>query len=396
MQPNWPSDRAGGGRGDPPRRDAVPVQPHRAGRGAGAGARPGPVAAGHRRRRPGAGAVRRPAARCRGDPARQQRPDRRQRLGGARWPRTPRRSCAPSGRCATRASTSCTSTSRWCPGAAQTALLVKGAPMLGTFHAAGDSAGYRYLRPLRPVARQPPRPPVRGVRGCRRPGHAATSAASTTRCSTASRSTAFAKAEPWPTEGPDDLLRRPPRAPQGPGRAARGHGRRCRPTSGCGWPATGPTPTELQARDRGDDRIEWLGRISDDGEVPPASGAPTCSAPRAARRVVRRRAAGGDGGRHAGRGQRHRRLSQRGHRRRRCRPGAAGRRRPPSATAIARVLEGGARVDALVEAGRKRADTFSMQHLATRYGPCTRPTGELSLLVGPDPVGRGGRVGWAG
>jgi phosphatidylinositol alpha-mannosyltransferase len=40
---------------------------------------------------------------------------------------------------------------------------------------------------------------------------------------------------------------------------------------------------------------------------------------------------------------------------------------PALAAALADVLAGGPRIDALVEGGRKRADTFSMQHLAELY-----------------------------
>ena len=48
--------------------------------------------------------------------------------------------CARSGRCATRTSTSSTSTSRSPPGRRMTALLIHPAPIVATFHAAGDSA----------------------------------------------------------------------------------------------------------------------------------------------------------------------------------------------------------------------------------------------------------------
>ena len=63
-------------------------------------------------RRAGAGTVRRPAARCRRHPARQQHPHRRQRIHGAARPGPARRSCAPCGPSATRTSTCSTCTSR--------------------------------------------------------------------------------------------------------------------------------------------------------------------------------------------------------------------------------------------------------------------------------------------
>src|SRR5690606_31976912 len=35
-----------------------------------------------------------------------------------------------------------------CPGPTATALFLQAAPMVGTFHAAGESAGYRWARPI--------------------------------------------------------------------------------------------------------------------------------------------------------------------------------------------------------------------------------------------------------
>ena len=104
-------------------RPGLPVQPDRPRRRAGAGARAGPRAAraGHEVRvlgpcdgpPPDAGVT----------PARAERPDRGQRVGRTDRARTRRRSCARSGRCATRPSTSSTCTSRSSPGPTMTALL---------------------------------------------------------------------------------------------------------------------------------------------------------------------------------------------------------------------------------------------------------------------------------
>ena len=58
----------------------------------------------------------------------------------------------------------------------------------------------------------------------------------------------------------------------------------------------GPDTEELQARHADDHRIEWLGRISDDGEVPPHPGRPRPLRAGAAGRVLRHRAPRGDGG----------------------------------------------------------------------------------------------------
>ena len=77
----------------------------------------------------------------------------------------------------------------------------------------------------------------------------------------------------------------------------------------------GPDTAELKARFAGDIRVEWLGRLTDDGEGRAAAGADVFCAPSLAGRVVRRGAARGDGGRHARRRQRPPRLPQRRDRR---------------------------------------------------------------------------------
>ena len=47
----------------------------------------------------------------------------------------------------------------------------------------------------------------------------------------------------------------------------------------CGSPATAPRPTTLQARHAGDDRIEWLGRITDEERNRRMAGASVFCAP---------------------------------------------------------------------------------------------------------------------
>ena len=99
-------------------------------------------------------------------------------------------------------------------------------------------------------------------------------------CSTASRSSGSPRPTPWPTDGPDDLLRRPPRAAQGPGRPARRACATCRPTCGCGSAATGPRPSALRARHgrRPPHRVARPPQRRREGA--PACAAPTCSARR--------------------------------------------------------------------------------------------------------------------
>ena len=75
------------------------------------------------------------------------------------------------------------------------------------------------------------------------------------------------------------------------------------------WVASdGPDTEELRARFGADDRIEWLGRISDEEKIARLAAADVFCAPSLAGRVVRRRAARGHGRRHPDRGHRPARL----------------------------------------------------------------------------------------
>ena len=118
----------------------------------------------------------------------------------------------------------------------------------------------------------------------------------------------FAKAEPSPTDGPDDLLLRPPRAPQGPRRAARGHGRAAARRAPVGG-GDGPDTAALRRATRATPASSGSAG-SPTTRRRPAARAPTCSA--------RRRCGGESFGvvlleamaaAHAGRGQRSRRAT---------------------------------------------------------------------------------------
>ena len=153
--------------------------------------------------------------------------------------------------------------------------------MVGTFHAAGDSAAYRLLRRPRCAGwRRRLDLRLRRVEGRRGAGRAGTSVATTRCCSTASSSTRF---RPGRRRTPTDGARRSSSAAAtSTARASTCCSRRWRQLPAdvrCGSPATGPTPRALQARYAGDPRIEWLGRISDDEKIARLRGA-TCSARR--------------------------------------------------------------------------------------------------------------------
>jgi phosphatidyl-myo-inositol alpha-mannosyltransferase len=148
-----------------------------------------------------------------------------------------------------------------CPGPTQTALLFKAQPLIGTFHAAGASAGYRWLNPL-----------VRW--GANKLDQ---------RCAVSedARSLAaealggeyevvfngveletFTKVDPWPTEGPTIFFigRHEPRK----GLAVLLEAMADLPPGVRLWIGSdGPETAALRSRSAGDPRIEWLGRISE-------------------------------------------------------------------------------------------------------------------------------------
>ncbi len=163
------------------------------------------------------------------------------------------------------------------PGPTMTAILFRNAPLIGTFHAAGGSAAYRYLKP--------------GTRWlARRLDH---------RCavSEAARDMAqealggeytllfngieidrYAKGPTWPTAGPTVFFvgRHEPRKGLDVLLDALGS----LPADVHVWVGgDGPETARLQARHAGDPRIEWLGRIDDAEKAARLRGADVFCAP---------------------------------------------------------------------------------------------------------------------
>jgi phosphatidylinositol alpha-mannosyltransferase len=250
------------------------------------------------------------------------------------------------------------------PGPAQTALLVRAAPMLGTFHAAGDSAGYKYLRPLvRWLANR------LDLRCAVSPEAAALAerylGGEYTPVFNGIDVDTYSEAEPWPSEGPTVFFvgRHEPRKGLDVLLDAMGSlPQDCRL-----WVAgDGPDTATLEARFAGDERIEWLGRISDAEKVRRIRAADVFCAPALRGEsfgivLLEGMAAGTpvvasdiDG---------YRTVATDGTDAVLVPPGDAA----ALASALSEVLQGGDRVDALVEGGRKRAESFSMQHLAEVY-----------------------------
>ncbi|HEX9995420.1 MAG TPA: glycosyltransferase family 4 protein [Acidimicrobiales bacterium] len=250
------------------------------------------------------------------------------------------------------------------PGPTMTTLIFKSAPTVGTFHAAGGSAAYRWLRP--------------GVRALAdRLDH---------RCAVSEDATAmaakalggeytlvwngieverYAKAPAWPTEGPTILFvgRHEPRK----GLAVLLDAMEHLPADVRLWVASdGPDTPALRARTAGDPRVEWLGRIGEDEKASRLQGADVFCAPSlhgesfgvvlleamaASTPVV---ASDLPGYRNVARGDVDALLVP---------PGDAG----ALAAALRRVLDGGPLAAELAAAGERRAAEFSMEHLADRY-----------------------------
>lgn len=250
------------------------------------------------------------------------------------------------------------------PGPTLTSILFHNAPLIGTFHAAGGSAAYRYLTPV-----------VRWLAG--RLDH---------RCavSEAARAMAhealggeytllfngieidrFAKPEPWPTVRPTVFFvgRHEPRKGLDVLLSALQH----LPNDLHVWIAgDGPATADLQARYAGDPRIEWLGRIDDDEKASRLRGADVFCAPSlrgesfgvvlleamAAQTPVV--ASDLDGYRNV------------------ARPGTDALLVPPGdpralADALTAVLTDRSCAEALVSSAQHRAEEFSMDVLAARY-----------------------------
>ncbi len=163
------------------------------------------------------------------------------------------------------------------PGPTMTSLLFRNAPMVGTFHRAGDSAAYTVARPgVRWLAK---RLDIR----C---------AVSKDALATARRALGgtyellfngievdrFAKAVPTPTDGPTIFF--VGRHEQRKGLAVLLDALRYLPGNVRLWVAgTGPQTETLRARHGGDPRIEWLGRLSDEEVAARMRGADVFCAP---------------------------------------------------------------------------------------------------------------------
>ena len=163
------------------------------------------------------------------------------------------------------------------PGPTLTTLLVADAPKVGTFHRSGSSLAYSRLRPM-----------VRwAARKLDMRCAVSEEAAATARSALGGEYEPvfngidvahFAKAEPWPTEGPTIcfLGRHEPRKGLDVLLAAMAS---LPPDVRLWIVSDGPQTAALRARSAGDHRISWLGRISDEEKASRLKGADVFCAP---------------------------------------------------------------------------------------------------------------------
>jgi phosphatidylinositol alpha-mannosyltransferase len=148
------------------------------------------------------------------------------------------------------------------PGACMTAALLKPTPLVGTFHAAGNSASYEYLSPaLRWLAN---RLDVRVVVSAEAEALAVEHIGGTyEHLFNGIEIERFAEAEPWPTDGRTIFFlgRHEPRKGLDVLLAALP----LLPADVTVWIGSdGPDTERLRVRHAGDPRITWLGRLSDE------------------------------------------------------------------------------------------------------------------------------------
>jgi len=250
------------------------------------------------------------------------------------------------------------------PGPPLTALVFGAGPMVGTFHRAGESSWYRAFRPL----------------GVWASNHLTVRAAVSEEARAAVARmfggtyevlwngidvATFRDAEPWPATGPTVLFigRHEPRK----GLAVLIDALAYLPPDVQVWiTSEGPETARLQQATQGDSRVEWLGVVSDLEKARRMRGATVLCVPSLGGEsfgviLLEGMAAGTPvvasdiiGYRNVARPDLDALLTPPGD------PAAL-------AGALTIALEGGPKVDALVESGRKRAASFSLESLAIRY-----------------------------
>jgi len=163
------------------------------------------------------------------------------------------------------------------PGCTVTTLVCSSAPMVGTFHAAGTSAAYRWLAPL--TCWLANRLTVRcAVSEDARDLAASGLGGDYLMLNNGIDVERFAKATPWPTEGPTVLFLS--RHEERKGLDVLIKALPLLPSHARVWVASdGPDTARLRAAAAGDARVEWLGRIDEGEKIRRLRGASVLCAP---------------------------------------------------------------------------------------------------------------------
>lgn len=254
----------------------------------------------------------------------------------------------------------------FCPGPTQTALLFKTAPIVGTFHAAGDALAYKGFGPI--VRRVAPRIDIRCAvsEDARRAAAEGLGGGEYEVLFNGVDVDFFAKVDVWPRDERPTILfvgRHEPRKGLDVLLAAMAR----LPAEVRLWVASdGPDTPRLRALVAGDSRIEWLGRISEQEKASRLRAADVFCAPSVSGEsfgVVLLEAMAADTAVVASDLLGYANVA---------RAGQDGVLVPPGepdalAEALTQVLDDPSRRAELIESGTHRAAMFSMERLAERY-----------------------------
>ncbi|MET1040352.1 MAG: glycosyltransferase family 4 protein, partial [Acidimicrobiales bacterium] len=163
------------------------------------------------------------------------------------------------------------------PGPCMTALMIKPAPAIGTFHAAGESFAYKHMGAGTRFLNRRLDLRCAVSEDARKLASSAVSG-SFTLLFNGVEVDRYQAGEPWPTDGPTIFFcgRHEPRK----GLAVLLEAMGSLPADVRLWVGSdGPETAELKARWAGDPRVEWLGRLSDSEKVARLRGADVFCAP---------------------------------------------------------------------------------------------------------------------
>jgi phosphatidylinositol alpha-mannosyltransferase len=250
------------------------------------------------------------------------------------------------------------------PGPCMTALMIRPAPIIGTFHAAGDSFAYKHLGAGTRFLNRRLSLRCAVSEDARKLASSAVSG-DFTLLFNGVEVDLYRDAEPWPTEGPTIFFcgRHEPRK----GLAVLLEAMSGLPGDVRLWVGSdGPETAALRSRWAGDPRVEWLGRLSDDEKIRRLRGADVFCAPSLRGEsfgVVLIEAMAAETPIVATELPGYANVARAGQDAELVRPGDP----KALAAALVQVLEDPELGEKLVASGRSRAEEFSMDRLADRY-----------------------------